>query len=66
MSKVAILIDGGYFLKRLPSVCKAVDTSDPKQVANCISRLVASHLMKINKIVRNGHDRSLLYRVFLL
>lgn len=64
MTKTAILIDGGYLLKRLPTVCPQIDNKDPKAVANCISRLVTSHLKSQNKVIRAAHARSLLYRVF--
>lgn len=29
MIKAAILVDGGYFLKKLPSVRKDIDPTDP-------------------------------------
>lgn len=64
MTKTAILIDGGYLLKRLPTVCPKVDGRDPLAVANSISRLVTSHLNIQNKVLRAPHSRSLLYRVF--
>ena len=62
--KVAVLIDGGYFLKRLPSVQPRLDVSDPVKVCNAVKKLIASHLRRINKIERQPHDRSLLYRAF--
>lgn len=64
MTKVAILIDGGYFLKRLRSVRPKTDTSDPDAVSRDISRLVSQHLRHINKIERHPHARSLIYRSF--
>lgn len=64
MTKVAILIDGGYFLKRLRAVRPGTDASDPAAVARDISRLVAAHLKHINKIERREHFRSLIYRAF--
>lgn len=64
MSKVAILIDGGYFLKRLRSVRPKTDINDPQAVARDISRLVSAHLQHINKIERQPHPRALLYRSF--
>lgn len=64
MTKVAILIDGGYFIKRLPSVQPKVDRDNPEQVARAISKLIAGHLTYINKIERQPHARSLLYRSF--
>jgi uncharacterized LabA/DUF88 family protein len=64
MSQVAILIDGGYFVRRLPTVQKSLDPSDPADVGRAIKRLVTSHLNYINKIARHTHSRSLLYRTF--
>ncbi|MFT3974644.1 MAG: NYN domain-containing protein [Amaricoccus sp.] len=64
MNQVAILIDGGYFIKRLPTLRPAIDMRDPTAVCTSIKRLVASHLERINKIERQPHPRSLLYRSF--
>ena len=64
MSKVAILIDAGFLLKRLPSLCPDVDNLDTLQVANAISRLVTGHLTKQNKVYGAHSERALLYRVF--
>lgn len=64
MNQVAILIDGGYFLKRLPALRPEVDPSDPEAVCLSIKRLIAAHLSRINKIERAPHARSLLYRSF--
>lgn len=63
-TKVAILLDGGYFLKRLPSVRRDVDTSDPKAVAKSISQLIEGHLEKINELHHSPNSRQLLYRCF--
>ena len=62
--RVAILIDGGYFLKRLPSVQRHIDVHDAEAVCLAIKRLVHQHLKTRNKIARAGHPRSLLYRTF--
>lgn len=62
--KVAVLIDGGFFLKRLPSVQPQVDNADPDAVCAAVHRLIANHLRQINKIERAPHARSLLYRAF--
>lgn len=65
MTKVAILIDGGYFLKRLPTICPQIDSSDADAVVNqAINRLVGSHLDQRNKLACAQEARSLLYRVF--
>ena len=64
MDKVAILIDGGYFLKRLPTVCPTVDSANAKDVTKAIARLVYNHLKSHNKLAGGAHIRSSLYRVF--
>ncbi len=64
MPKVAILIDGGYFLKRLPRVRRGIDVSDPSAVGNAIRQLVRSHLDQLNKIYETPNFYRLLYRCF--
>ncbi|EPX82918.1 hypothetical protein ruthe_03059 [Rubellimicrobium thermophilum DSM 16684] len=64
MSKVAILIDGGYFLKRLPTVFQQAKPGDPESVAWALRRLIASHLKSRNRIEKLPHERALLYRSF--
>ena len=56
MTKAAILIDGGYFLKRLPTVRPDIDTHDPAVVAEWIRRLFWTHLHQLNQVygVWNG------------
>lgn len=62
MNQVAVLIDGGYSLKRLRSVRPEIDAADPATVSASISRLITAHLTRINKIEHRQHARSLLYR----
>ena len=64
MIKVAILIDGGYFLKRLPTVRTDVDSTDPDQVARAIRQLVRRHLDQLNDVWRVADANQLLYRTF--
>lgn len=64
MNKVAILIDGGYFLKRLPSVRPDVDPTSAKAVANSIEQLIRRHLETLNKIHHVPDSLQLLYRSF--
>jgi len=64
MTKVAILIDGGYFLKRLPDVRPDVDSKDPKAVADAIEQLVRRHLEYFNKVHNASNIFQLLYRSF--
>lgn len=62
--KAAILINGGYFLKRLPSVRKDLDCRDPRQVDKAIGQLVHSHLEQLNKVAGGANPYALLYRCF--
>lgn len=62
--KAAILIDGGYFLKRLGSVLRDIDTLNATAVDRAIGQLVESHLKHLNKIEGAKHPFSLLYRCF--
>ncbi|MCY3640090.1 MAG: NYN domain-containing protein [Gammaproteobacteria bacterium] len=64
MIKVAILIDGGYFLKRLPTVRTDVDPTDPDDVARSIRQLVRSHLDQFNAVWKVADANQLLYRTF--
>ena len=68
MSKVAILIDGGYFLKRLPTVYypnhREADPRNPESASEAVRLLVESHLRAQNRYVHAPHYRTLLYRVF--
>ena len=64
IDKAAILIDGGYFLKRLPSVRSDVDTASPEEVVRAVDRLVGSHLKQLNDTLRVPNPFQLLYRCF--
>jgi uncharacterized LabA/DUF88 family protein len=64
MTKAAILIDGGFFLKRLPSVRKDIDSSEPEGVAKAIGQLVRSHLEQLNGTAAAPNPWALLYRCF--
>lgn len=60
----AILIDGGYLLKRLPAVRPDVDASDADAVANSVHQLVRNHLDQLNDIHCAPNPLRLLYRTF--
>ncbi|WP_200833975.1 NYN domain-containing protein [Tabrizicola flagellatus] len=62
--KAAILIDGGYFLKRLGSVRRDIDMLDAKAVDTAIGQLVDSHLKQLNHVEKAKNHYSLLYRCF--
>ena len=64
MIKTAILIDGGYFLKRLPVVRRDIDIADVHAVAKSIDQLVRSHLDQLNKLYAVTNSYRLLYRGF--
>lgn len=64
MAKVAILIDGGYLLKRLPAVRPDIAITDTESVAKSIEQLVRGHLNQLNEIHQSPHHLQLLYRCF--
>ncbi len=64
MAKAAILIDGGYFLKRLPSVRPDVDNADVEAVVASIDQLIRGHLSQLNNIHKVPNELQLLYRTF--
>jgi len=64
MTKVAILIDGGYFLKRLPAVRKDIDVTDVQAVTKSVLQLIQGHLTKLNEIHKAPNFFRLLYRGF--
>ena len=64
MTRAAILIDGGYFLKRLPTVRPDLDSRDAAAVAGEVKQLVRSHLEQLNKHQGAVHPMQLLYRTF--
>ena len=64
MIKTAILIDGGYFLKRLPRVRPDVDATDPEAVGQSVHQLVRGHLKQLNEVHRVSNPFQLLYRTF--
>ncbi|MBF0157887.1 MAG: NYN domain-containing protein [Magnetococcales bacterium] len=62
--KVAILIDGGYFLKRIYTVRPDISVRDATQVDKAIGQFVYNHLTQINKVAGVSHALALLYRCF--
>ena len=64
MSKAAILIDGGYLLKRLPAVRADIDSSDPEDVGRAINQLVWGHLNQLNEVHGAPSPLRLLFRTF--
>lgn len=64
MTKAAILIDGGYFLKRLTTVRRDIDSKDPHDVARAIGQLVYNQLKQLNRVAHVEDCLALLYRCF--
>ena len=64
MSKAAILIDGGYLLKRLPAVRADIDSTDAQEVGRAISQLVWGHLDQLNDVHKAPSALALLFRTF--
>lgn len=58
MNKIAILIDGAFFLKRLPSVRKDVDVKDCESVTRALRQLVGSHLTRQRDELYNNINKS--------
>lgn len=61
---MAILIDGGYFLRRLPAVRKDVDATDAQAVTKSVLQLIQGHLNQLNEIDKAPNIFRLLYRSF--
>lgn len=64
MTKAAILIDGGYFLRRLPVVRKDIDATDAQDVTRSVLQLIQGHLNQLNEIHEASNPLRLLYRSF--
>ena len=64
MIKVAILVDGGYFLKRLPTVRPDVDATDAEEVVKSVWQLVRRHLTQLNEVWKAPDPYQLLFRTF--
>ncbi len=65
MTKTAVLIDGGYFLKRFPACYPTRNRSDAAQVARTAFQMATAHLQEsIGKGDRATVLRHDLYRIF--
>lgn len=62
--KAAILIDGGFFLKRLGAVRSDVEGRDPVAVVRAIGELVKAHLTHLHRRYGGTTPEALLYRAF--
>jgi len=45
--QIAILIDGGFFLKRLNKLVEAGQCETPDQIARCVRKLCFNHIMRL-------------------
>ena len=64
MIKAAILIDGGYFLKRLPVVRPDICAIEAVDVAKAVGQLIRGHLSQLNEVYKAKNPLQLLYRAF--
>lgn len=64
MRRVAILIDGGFLLKRLPSIWPDFRVQDPNAADEAIGNLVEIHLRTMASEFGVERASSLLYRCF--
>lgn len=64
MTKAAILIGGGFLIKRLPTVRRDVDISDAASIDRAIGQLVWSHLARLQEQYGGEKPYALLYRCF--
>lgn len=62
--RVAILIDGGFFLRRLPRLTDPAILSDPRRTNRALADLVDGHLEHLNLTAGAMNHYSLLYRCF--
>ena len=61
--QIAILIDGGFFLKRLSKLVPADQRSTPQKIARCVRKLCSNHVIRL----KDGGGKlwqQHLYRVF--
>ena len=62
--RVAILIDGGFFVRRLPRLTDPAILSDPERADQVLADLVDGHLKQLNLTAGTMNPYSLLYRCF--
>lgn len=60
---IAILIDGGYFLKRLPKLVPAQRCSTAEEIARCLRDLCRSHVNQLTRDQQSNWNQHV-YRVF--
>lgn len=65
--RIAILIDGGFFLKRLPRLVSAHRCDKPDRITACIRQLCRSHVNQFRGLSAAGNDKTwidFVYRIF--
>ena len=61
--QIALLIDGGFFLKRLPRLVKEARCNSPEKIAGCLRFMCRNHIKYLTG--ENGnHWRQHVYRIF--
>jgi len=61
--RIAILIDGGFFLKRLPRLVKPEFCATPERIAGCIRHLCRNHVKNLTGCGNNDWTQHV-YRIF--
>ncbi len=61
--RIAILIDGGFLLKRLPRLVKPEFCATPEKIASCIPHLCRNHVKKLTGCGSNDWIQHV-YRIF--
>jgi len=60
---IAILVDGGYFLKRLPKLVTAQRCATPERIAGCLRHLCRTHVKALTGCQQDNWNQHI-YRVF--
>lgn len=61
--QIAILVDGGFFLKRIPNLVRESDCNTPEGVAACMRRLCRNHVKLLTGDDESRWQRHV-YRIF--
>jgi len=62
--RVAILIDGGFFLHRLPSIVGAENCATPKDTVQWITRMCRAHIQNLTGEKKDARWLRHVYRIF--
>jgi len=63
--RIAILIDGGFFLKRLPKLVAANRCENPGKVVACLRHMCLNHVKILNGD-QDSRRHKHIYRIFFL